>query len=70
MLSPFLLGMDPFTFLHHLRQMPGLSRTPVVLIAPRSLDESQLQALAEPAAADRGWSRALNTSPPEAGGET
>jgi PAS domain S-box-containing protein len=58
-LSPFLLGMDPFTFLRHLRQMPGLSRTPVVLLAPRTLEEAQVAALAEAAAVDRGWTRAL-----------
>jgi PAS domain S-box-containing protein len=68
-LSPFLLGMDPFTFLRHLRQMPGLSRTPVVLISPRTVDEPQLQTLAEAAAGDRGWSRVLNTSSPAEGAE-
>ena len=58
-LSPFVLGMDPFAFLRHLRQLPGLARTPVVLTAPRGLEEDQAAALADAAAGDRGWARVL-----------
>jgi PAS domain S-box-containing protein len=60
-LSPFLSGMDPFTFLAHLRQLTGAVGVPVLLTLPRPLTEEQLGALraGATAAGDRQWPRLL-----------
>jgi CheY-like chemotaxis protein len=61
-MSPFLLGLDPFSFLHHLRQLPGSRDLPILLLVPRALEEAQIQMLREAAvvAAREGhWHRGL-----------
>jgi PAS domain S-box-containing protein len=64
-LSPFVHGMDPFTFLRHLRLLPTLADVPVVLLLPRELSEEQIEAIREGAAAaseDVAWARAVRTA--------
>ncbi len=62
LLSAFPHGMDPFTFLLHLRQMPGRVQVPVFLTVPRPSENAQWRALDEAAqvvAKDRLWARCL-----------
>jgi PAS domain S-box-containing protein len=58
LLAPTILGLDPFTFLRHMRLVPGMARVPVLLSVPRQLDEVDLRALQDAAAVvarEGGW---------------
>jgi CheY-like chemotaxis protein len=76
LLSPFLHGMDPFSFLRHLRQLPGMANVPVLLLVPTRLTDEEYARLQEAAAAavgDRSWARGLaksegDVAPSEGGG--
>jgi PAS domain S-box-containing protein len=62
LLSPFLKGVDPFWFLHHLRRLPTAREVPVFLAVPRGLTAEQLKALEAGAgqAAEEGlWHQGL-----------
>jgi signal transduction histidine kinase/CheY-like chemotaxis protein len=72
-LSPFLLGLDVFSFLHHLRQVPGLRDVPVLLTVPRGFGEEHAALLLDGAAAaarEGAWHRGFAPTPrgaPDAG---
>jgi PAS domain S-box-containing protein len=44
-LSPFVIGLDPFAFVHHLRRLPGLRTVPLLLTSPRHFSEEQARRL-------------------------
>ena len=41
LVSPFLLGLDAFQFLHHLRRLPGCDGVPILLTCPLRWTDEQ-----------------------------
>jgi CheY-like chemotaxis protein len=50
LLSPFLRGLDVFSFLQHLRHVRGAKDVPVLLMLPRQFEPRELEEIEQAAA--------------------